>query len=177
MLQASTGICLALNPQLLHSSLPATGLLTSMSANGATARLSTSFAWYNSSDGLDVGEEHNRGQASGAYIFRCAGIGGRTPGAAAGIAQQCGDMPGTCCALPAGPTAYMMHQNTPPLKGRRLAGVARLAAAGAACGQVLLQLPATGTGTRSAGTPQRSWTLCVVRQCQRRARCLTTGPP
>ena len=45
-----------------------------MAANGATARLSTSFAWYNSSDGLDVGEEHNRGQASGAYIFRCAGI-------------------------------------------------------------------------------------------------------
>jgi hypothetical protein len=32
--------------------------------------LVTRFAWYNSSDGLETNE--NRGQASGAYIFRWA---------------------------------------------------------------------------------------------------------
>ena len=44
------------------------GLLSSMESNGVSVTLSTSFSWYNSSDGLDVQE--NRGQASGAYIFR-----------------------------------------------------------------------------------------------------------
>ena len=67
-------ICLATNLHPLRSFLLAPGLLSSMTANGATARVSTSFAWYNSSDGLDAGEERNRGQASGAYVFRCAGL-------------------------------------------------------------------------------------------------------
>ncbi|KAL4419672.1 hypothetical protein ABPG75_006770 [Micractinium tetrahymenae] len=49
-----------------------TGLLVHMSVGGTTARLTTSFAWYNSSDGLDSDE--NRGQASGAYIFRPNGL-------------------------------------------------------------------------------------------------------
>ena len=64
----------AIDLRSCHLFIPAPGLLSSMTANGATARISTSFAWYNSSDGLDVGEERNRGQASGAYIFRCAGL-------------------------------------------------------------------------------------------------------
>ena len=39
-----------------------------MESNGVSVSLATAFSWYNSSDGLDVQE--NRGQASGAYIFR-----------------------------------------------------------------------------------------------------------
>ena len=39
-----------------------------MSAEGASVKLSTRFGWYNSSDGLET--QDNRGQASGAYIFR-----------------------------------------------------------------------------------------------------------
>ncbi|KAL4437798.1 hypothetical protein ABPG77_005710 [Micractinium sp. CCAP 211/92] len=49
-----------------------TGLLARMSVGAVSARLTTSFAWYNSSDGLD--SEENRGQASGAYIFRPNGL-------------------------------------------------------------------------------------------------------
>ena len=37
-------------------------------SDGVSAALSTRFLWYNSSDGLDSSED--RGQASGAYIFR-----------------------------------------------------------------------------------------------------------
>lgn len=49
-----------------------TGLLASAKAGGVAAALSTAFRWYNSSDGLEVleGGDYNRGQASGAYIFR-----------------------------------------------------------------------------------------------------------
>lgn len=49
-----------------------TGLLSSMSAGGVSAKLSTHFAWYNASDGLD--SQENRGQGSGAYIFRPNGL-------------------------------------------------------------------------------------------------------
>lgn len=46
-----------------------------MRVGATSARLAVSFAWYNSSDGLD--SQENRGQASGAYIFRCAVLWGR----------------------------------------------------------------------------------------------------
>jgi hypothetical protein len=46
-----------------------TGLLHGLTAEGVTTQLSLWFSWYNSSDGLEATE--NRGQASGAYIFRC----------------------------------------------------------------------------------------------------------
>lgn len=49
-----------------------TGLLRSMSSQGTSVQLSTFFGWYNSSDGLEVQE--NRGQSSGAYIFRPNGF-------------------------------------------------------------------------------------------------------
>ncbi|GAB4821252.1 hypothetical protein N2152v2_008298 [Parachlorella kessleri] len=48
------------------------GILVSMKTGDAEMELVTRFAWYNSSDGLDVSE--NRGQASGAYIFRPNGV-------------------------------------------------------------------------------------------------------
>lgn len=51
----------------------AAGLLASMRVGSTSARLTTSFAWYNSSDGLDSHE--NPGQASGAYIFRRGTLG------------------------------------------------------------------------------------------------------
>lgn len=46
------------------------GILLSMRSGDTRIKLTTSFAWYNSSDGLDSSE--TRGQASGAYIFRHA---------------------------------------------------------------------------------------------------------
>lgn len=49
-----------------------TGLLARMRVGATSARLAVSFAWYNSSDGLD--SQENRGQASGAYIFRPNGL-------------------------------------------------------------------------------------------------------
>ena len=58
-----------------------TGLLVSAKAGGVGAALSTAFRWYNSSDGLEVpqGGDNNRGQASGAYIFRWARAGSSNP--------------------------------------------------------------------------------------------------
>lgn len=48
---------------------PLTGLMTSMTEEGyGTIPLTVSLWWYNSSDGLDT--DRNRGQSSGAYIFR-----------------------------------------------------------------------------------------------------------
>lgn len=55
----------------------AAGLLADMKAGDVSARLSASFGWYNASDGLEAPPEENRGQASGAYIFRW----GAEPGA------------------------------------------------------------------------------------------------
>lgn len=48
---------------------PSTGLMSSISVDGGPSiALSAALRWYNSSDGLDSQED--RGQASGAYIFR-----------------------------------------------------------------------------------------------------------
>ena len=60
----------------------AAGLLTQVTANGVSARLSTGFAWYNSSTDAE--------QPSGAYIFRWGG------GEGGGRGWEC------CSALPAG---------------------------------------------------------------------------
>lgn len=50
---------------------PNTGSLKGIGIDGAEPiQLTTSLAWYNSSDGLDVPEGKDRGQAGGAYIFR-----------------------------------------------------------------------------------------------------------
>jgi hypothetical protein len=50
---------------------PKTGLISFMHLkNGPSTPLSVFFVWYNASDGLNVGEHCDRGQASGAYIFR-----------------------------------------------------------------------------------------------------------
>ncbi|KAL4856940.1 Alpha-mannosidase [Chlorella vulgaris] len=49
-----------------------TGLLHSLTLQDTKVQLSMHLAWYNSSDGLETQE--NRGQASGAYIFRPNGL-------------------------------------------------------------------------------------------------------
>ncbi len=84
----ATGAAVTL-PDPAPGAYPGAGLLARMSVGAVSARLTTSFAWYNSSDGLD--SEENRGQASGAYIFRCGippgGVGGWGGGARGGGAR------------------------------------------------------------------------------------------
>lgn len=50
-----------------------TGLMSSIALeNGPSAKVATTLMWYNASDGQDVDED--RGQSSGAYIFRPNGV-------------------------------------------------------------------------------------------------------
>lgn len=72
---------------------PCAGLLQSATVDGMQTSITTHMAWYNSSDGLDVTE--NRGQASGAYIFRCglSWVGSRGISAASEPCMQRGTAP------------------------------------------------------------------------------------
>lgn len=163
---------------------PLPGLLHSMRGpGGAQARLSAAFGWYNSSDGLEAGHgpDDNRGQASGAYIFRWAGNRPR------GTAQQpqagraaaaCWRIsaplpPPTLCNACAGPTA----STSCPAATRPAAVLPGGAAPCTACGParaLAAPLPARAAGT--ARGRRWSWSCGGARRCQRRGRRSRAGP-